>query len=351
MVLINIKTKISKHRRYYNNFKINLCLYGFVNIFLKKGLKMELKDIVKYAMKALSYTNTKINVTKNYELERKVINAMHYHYRAPFYETWDHNIRNNDHNVPVRIFTPKKEDLKQDSKIIVFFHGGGWVTGNIDSYTKCCNDMSKYLGHIIASVDYRLAPEYPFPEGLMDCYQVAKTIILNSSILNTSPENIILMGDSAGGNLAAAVSMMARDTNEFKVSSQILLYPSTYNDHSDNSPFPSIRENGKDFILTAAKICDYMDLYVKNKEDFQSPYLAPLLAKNFNNLPNTLIITAQYDPLRDEGEAFGEKLLQAGNFTEIHRINDAIHGFFTMPAKFSKVQACYKIINDFLEKV
>ena len=231
---------------------------------------------------------------------------------------------------------------------MLFIHGGGWVTESVDNYERICARMANATGHIVVSVDYRLAPEYPFPTGLEDCYAVAKAIYTNQFILNTRPEQITLIGDSAGGNLAAALSLMARDRGEFLPRRQVLIYPATNSDYSEHSPFPSVRENGTDYLLTRGKINDYINLYASCEEDKQNPYFAPILAKDLSNQPRTLIITAELDPLRDEGEAYGKRLLEAGNEVEIHRIKDAFHGFFALGIKSFHVQESFEYINGFL---
>ena len=149
---------------------------------------------------------------------------------------------------------------------------------------------------------------------------------------------------------AAAVSLMARDRGEFSVKKQILLYPAVYNDHTENSPFESVRTNGTGYLLTSKKICEYLDMYAADPLDKYNPYFAPYLAKDLSNQPDTLIITAEFDPLRDEGEAYGEKLLEFGNYAEAHRIPDALHGFFSLPYKYSHVKKAYELINKFLNR-
>jgi acetyl esterase/lipase len=201
----------------------------------------------------------------------------------------------------------------------------------------------------VISVDYRLAPEYKFPTAPEDCYAVTREIFLNAQLLEVDPEQITLIGDSAGGNLAAVVSMMARDRGEFLPKRQILLYPSTGGDHSETSPYPSVKENGTDF-LTSKRICDFLELYKGSDEDLQNPYLAPILAEDLSRMPNTLIITAQYDPLRDEAEAYGKKLYEAGNHVEVYRMKDALHGFISLPKHFVHVKRSYELINQFLNK-
>ncbi|WP_395025523.1 alpha/beta hydrolase fold domain-containing protein, partial [Robinsoniella sp.] len=132
---------------------------------------------------------------------------------------------------------------------------------------------------------------------------------------------------------------------------QILIYPAVSNDYSETSPFPSVQENGTDFLLTAKKMSDYLDLYQSCDEDRQSPYFAPLLAQDFSGLPRTLVITAEFDPLRDEGEEYARKLIEAGNAVEVHRIQDALHGFFALGIMSYHVQESFEIINSFLKGV
>lgn len=305
---------------------------------------MAINKVVKTALRAISYND--IDVSKNYILKRNLVNFAHRHYLKPFYKSWDHEIFLKDHIIPVRVFSP---EIEGDYPVLLFFHGGGWVTGNIDSYNKVCTNMARLTNHIVISVDYRLAPEHPFPSALEDCYETARVLFLNEKLLNV--KNVTIIGDSAGGNLAAALSLMARDKKEFKIDRQILIYPSTYNDHSDNSPFPSIRENGSDYLLTSKRVCDYIKLYMRNSEDLNNPYFAPLLCNDLSDQPETLIITAEYDPLRDEGEEYGKKLRDAGNKVEIYRIKDGLHGFFALPPRFPQVKLCYEIINRFLCEV
>lgn len=307
---------------------------------------MAINKAMKMALKALSYPD--LDIKKNYKLHRAVKSAIHPNLK-PSYMIWDHKIDGTDHEIPVRIFMPKKTYEGRPNRVLVFFHGGGWVTGNIDSYSTVCTNMADLTGAVVVSVDYRLAPEYRFPCGLQDCYTVTREIFKYSDYFKTDPNNIALIGDSAGGNLAAAVSLMARDKGEFNISKQILIYPSTHNDHSDETGFSSIREFGRDYLLTSKRIRDYMELYISSEEDLYNPYLAPLLAEDLSNQPDTLIITAEYDPLRDEGEAYGEKLREHGNRVYIYRMKDALHGFISLPKHFVHVKRSYELINKFLD--
>lgn len=306
---------------------------------------MAINPFMMAALKALSYTE--IDVTKNYRADRLIDNITHPSLKL-LYEMWDRKITIDGYDLPVRSFSPKKQ---RSQEVLLFFHGGGWVSGNIESYTATCAELANQTGRRVLSVDYRLAPEYPFPCAAEDCYRVARELFLHSTPPETAADRIILIGDSAGGNLAAVVSLMAADRGEFRVKRQILIYPSTYNDHSEASPFPSIVENGKDFLLSSKRICEYQELYLQKQEDKFSPYFAPLLSDHLEHQPKTLLITAEYDPLRDEGEAYGEKLKEYGNDVTQYRMKDALHGFFSLPLRFTHVKQCYRLINAFLDGV
>lgn len=305
---------------------------------------MAINKAMRMALKALSYPD--IDIKKTYKIKRQ-INTVANSYIKPLYKMWDHVIPGLEHEIPVRIFAPVN-GVKPEG-ILIFFHGGGFVVGNIDSYTNVCANMAEQTKQLVVSVDYRLAPEYPFPAALLDCYAVTREIFMDASIFNVPLENITLIGDSAGGNLSAAVSLMARNCGEFLPNKQILMYPSTWNDHSETSPFDSVREFGTDYLLTAKRINDYLDLYQSSVEDRNNPYFAPLLADDLSNQPKTLIITAGYDPLRDEGEAYGKKLYKFVNDVKVYRMKDALHGFISLPKSFVHVKRTYELINQFLE--
>lgn len=304
---------------------------------------MAINKVVKAALKALSYNE--YDIKENLERHRNFINLTRRHILQPLFKTLDFKIQGKDYNIPVRVFFPD-DDIERP--VLLFFHGGGWVTGNIDSYSKVCTNLARNTDHMVVSVDYRLAPENPFPIGLEDCYTVAKAFLTNKEI---NKRNLTIIGDSAGGNLAAAVSLLAKERNDFEINKQILIYPSTHNDHTEKSPFKSVVENGKDYLLTSKRITDYMDLYKGREEDVNSPYFAPLLSKDLSGQPKTLIITAEYDPLRDEGEEYGRRLREAGNYAEIYRIKDALHGYFALPPRFPQVKLTYEKINKFLYEV
>ena len=303
---------------------------------------MAINKSMRRVLKALSFDGIEVEASRHLA-NLKAIDPM-----KIFYKTIDYKIYNGDHQIPVRIFLPG-EKMEDDLPALLFFHGGGWVTESIDNYERICARLASATNHIVVSVEYRLAPEYPFPTGFYDCYMAAKAMFTNRFILNTDPDKITLIGDSAGGNLAAAVSLMARDQGEFLPKRQILIYPAVNNDYSENSPYLSVRRYGTEYLLTAGKMRDYINFYASAEEDKRSKYLAPLMETDYSNQPDTLILTAECDLLRDEGEEYGRRLKEAGNQVEIHRIQDALHGFFALGVKYYHVQESFAIINRFLD--
>lgn len=244
------------------------------------------------------------------------------------------------HEIPVRIFEPKE---KRFSESIIYIHGGGWVIGNIDTYTSTCANISNELGRTLYSIDYRLAPEHPYPQGLNDCLQAV--LFLQSYLDN----KWILMGDSAGGNLCSAISLKLRDNQLKAPHKQVLIYPVTYWDHTRTSPFRSIIRNGYDYGLTIKKISEYMEMYEPDEDKRKSPYIAPLMATDLSHQPDTLILSAEFDPLRDEGEAYGHALKDAGNKVLIERIKDSVHGFITYPPYVEPTHKAFEIMRGFLD--
>ncbi|GEQ34006.1 alpha/beta hydrolase [Marinilactibacillus psychrotolerans] len=301
----------------------------------------------KIILKLLS--SPRIDIQEDYQSIRKL---QQFFYAKPkkTYRILDDQIYAEDqsHEIGVRVFQPKEQKY---SEPVLYIHGGGWVIGDIDSYTRACINLADTLGRTIYSVDYRLAPEYPYPAGLKDCFRVAE--ILLEQLEFTGPGDVskwIIMGDSAGGNLAAVVSLLLRNRGLTIPYKQVLLYPVTYWDHSEQSPFESIRANGHEYGLTIDKIQSYMKLYVPDETDRKDYRVAPLMAEDLSNQPETLVITAEYDPLCDEGEAYAKALFEAGNKVRLHRVNNAVHGFVTYPKFAAPLDEAYRIMNDFLTR-
>lgn len=280
------------------------------------------------------------------QLQRQLASLPSVRYRTP---TWDTFSDGGGHRVPVRVFTPR-ERRRED--LLLFFHGGGWVTGDIESYTPACATMADLTGCRVASVDYRLAPENPFPAGLEDCYGTARRLLEDPSLAGlTDPDRIVLVGDSAGGNLAAAVSLLLREQGHRVPSRQILLYPVTHWDHDpETSPFPSVRRHGEDYRLTNTEIQDYFEMYVPDPEQRRNRLVSPLMATDLADQPETLLISAELDLLCDEGEAYGRALAEAGNRVRIHRVERALHGFISLPRFARPLRDAYEVIDEFLDQ-
>ena len=299
---------------------------------------------------ALSYGNIEVEASRRLA-DIKKLDAMRI-----FFKTLDTKVYNGNHEVPIRLYFPSEEAMSGEPvegekyPVLLFFHGGGWVTESVENYDRVCSRMAQSTGHIVMSVEYRLAPEYRFPVPLEDCYAAAKSLYTGHLVLPADPDRITIIGDSAGGNLAAAVCLKARDTGDFAPKKQILIYPAVSNCYTKKSPYKSVQENGQDYLLTAVKMEDYLKLYESSTEDRQNPYFAPILAKDLSHMPETLILTAEFDPLRDEGEEYGKRLKKANNYVEIHRIPDALHGYFALGIRFLHVQESFEIMNCFLNK-
>lgn len=299
---------------------------------------------------ALSYGNIEVEASRRLA-DIKRLDAMRI-----FVKKLDTKVYNGTYEVPVRLYFPSEEAMSGEPvegekyPVLLFFHGGGWVTESVENYDRVCSRMAQSTGHIVMSVEYRLAPEYRFPVPLEDCYAAAKALYTGHLVLPADPDRITIIGDSAGGNLVAAVCLKARDTGDFAPKKQILIYPAVNNCYTKKSPYKSVQENGQDYLLTAVKMEDYLKLYESSTEDRQNPYFAPILAKDLSHMPETLILTAEFDPLRDEGEEYGKRLKEAGNYVEIHRIPDALHGYFALGIRFLHVQKSFEIMNCFLNK-
>ncbi len=228
-------------------------------------------------------------------------------------------------DVPVRIYSPSGKP----GGILVFFHGGGWVVGDITSHDYVCRTLTNAAGCTVVSVDYRLAPEHKFPAGPDDCYAATMWASQNAASLGSDADHIAVGGDSAGGNLAAAVSLMARDRGGPRIRHQMLIYPVT--DAAMDTP--SQQEFLVDgFVLSKLDMEWFWGYYLANKKDGENPYASPARARDLRNLPPAHIITASHDPLRDEGEAYGELLKKAGNRVKVKRYEGVVHGFFSLQA-------------------
>lgn len=264
----------------------------------------------------------------------------------PFSNITNMNIKTSSNQIPVRIYTP---DKGSSFPIIIYAHGGAWVSGSLDDYETVCRKISKNTNAIVISVAYRLAPENPFPAGLDDVYNVLSWVYKNSNSINGNSGKICVAGDSAGGNIAAAVCQMAKDKSGPHINSQVLIYPAT-NLYSLNTKSWSYYGGSGYSYLTKENYKIFLSYYIPKAEDRKKAYASPLLSDNLSKLPDTLIITAELDPLRDEGEEYGSKLRSAGINTIITRYNGVAHGFVSMGNITKKSNQALDEISSYLRK-
>jgi acetyl esterase len=216
--------------------------------------------------------------------------------------------------------------------VLVYFHGGGWVLGNIESHENICRALANSAGMIVIAVEYRLAPEHCFPAAALDAYAATAWAAAHATEIGGDPQRIAVGGDSAGGNLAAVACLMARDRGGPKIAYQVLIYPITdYNLES-----ASYRECAEGYFLTRVEMAWYWEHYVPKLEDRWHPHASPCRAGDLSRLPPALVITAEFDVLRDEGETYAS-LLQAANVpVQVSRYAGVIHGFIRRYAFFDQ---------------
>jgi len=225
--------------------------------------------------------------------------------------------------VPARFYTP--EGLGDDAPLLVYYHGGGWVVGDLDSHDNVCRFLAKLAGVKVLSVDYRLAPEHPFPAAVDDAMTAFTYAVKNAAELGIDPDRIAVGGDSAGGNLAAVTALQAVKAGGAVPKFQMLIYPAVD---------ASVRRRSRDlfaegFFLTSDDMDWFRDHYCPGEGDWADPRFSPLLSEELAGLPPAYVATAGFDPLRDEGEAYADKLKAAGVKVTAVRYPDLIHGYFS----------------------
>lgn len=246
--------------------------------------------------------------------------------------------------IPIRLYYPSGDP---PFAVLVYFHGGGWVMGDLDTHHGVCHALAKQSSCLVVSVDYRLAPEHRYPAAVEDAYATTSWVAQNTDAIQADPDRLAVGGDSAGGHLAAVVTLMARDRNGPRIDLQVLMYPIT--DFNLNSP--SYLENKDGYMLTRDLMRWFWNHFIDDESQANDPYVSPLRAINFNDLPQALIITAEYDPLRDEGESYAKKLQGAGVEVTLSRYPGMIHGFIRMTAQLDHAKEAVDEIAGSLRKV
>jgi len=242
-------------------------------------------------------------------------------------------------DIPIRIYTPR---TRRSSGFLLYFHGGGWVLGNVDQADYPCRLLANKTQRTVVSVDYRLAPEHKFPMPLEDCYAVTKWVAENANRLGGSEEHLAVCGSSAGGNLAAAVSLMAKDRGGPSIASQILIYPVV--DLLDDSyrDFP----NNMSPALTKDDMIWFINHYKSGDADLKNEYASTLRRGDLTGLPAAFLITAEYDILTKQCQAYADKLRKAGVQVHSAHYPGLIHGFFTLPDMFDAAGDSMKRIAE-----
>jgi acetyl esterase len=231
-----------------------------------------------------------------------------------------------DGPVALRAYRPAGAGADEILPALVFYHGGGWTIGDLDTHDIVCRQLANGARCAVFSVDYRLAPEHPFPAAVDDSTAAFAYVVRNAKTLKVDPARVAVGGDSAGGNLAAVVSIDARERGGAMPVFQLLIYPAT--DHRGG--FPSLERNGEGYLLTRASMDFFRRCYLQGKDDASDWRASPLLAKSVSRLPPALVLTAGFDPLVDEGRAFAERLKREGVEVQYREYEDMVHGFVLM---------------------
>lgn len=225
--------------------------------------------------------------------------------------------------VPVRVYRP---DVETPAPTLLFAHGGGWTLGTLDSADDLCRNLARRVGCVVVSVDYRLAPEHPFPAAVDDVYAALEWTAETAGAFGGDPDRLVVAGTSAGGNLAAATALRARDFGGPTLSHQLLVYPIT--DYAFDTD--SYDENGDGPLLTRTDMEWFWEQYLRSPVDAVNPYASVLRASDLSDLPPATVVTAGFDPLRDDGAAYADRLAAAGVDTDHQRYPTMSHGFLSL---------------------
>ena len=246
-------------------------------------------------------------------------------------------------DIPIRLYYPQGNS---PFPVVVYFHGGGWVIGDLDTHHALCHALSNTSGCLLVAVDYRLAPENPYPAAIEDAYAAMCWVAENAETIQADANRIAVLGDSAGGTQATVAAMMARDQGKPDIALQVLIYPIT--DYNFNTA--SYQKNAEGYMLTRDLMKWFWNLYIQDESVANEPYVSPLRATDLSGLPEALILTAEYDPLCDEGEAYARRLQEAGIQVTLTRYDGMIHGFMRMTSRLDKGRQALNDVAETLQK-
>lgn len=240
------------------------------------------------------------------------------------FDVEDRAIPGPDQNrIPIRIYRPSK---KKDLPILIYYHGGGWVIGDLDTHDQVCRMLADGAQTVVVAVDYRLAPEHPFPSAVRDAYAALEWVERHAEQLGGDALRLAVGGDSAGGNLAAVVSQLAKERGGPDIVFQLLIYPAVDMTQSH----PSVEENGEGYVLTRDHMTWFRAHYLADSLEWTNPQASPLHSEDLRGLPPALILTAEFDPLRDEGEEYARRLKAAGVAVHVERFDGQVHIFYQL---------------------
>lgn len=249
-----------------------------------------------------------------------------------------------DGEVLARVFTP---DGDGPFPVIVYFHGGGWVIANLDVYEPSCRALCNAVEAVVVSVNYRQSPEVKYPAAVNDAYAATQWVISNASRINGDSRRVVVAGESAGGNLATVTCLKTKDEGGQMPAAQLLIYPVT----DTSMTQPSYEENRSTQPLHTAMMPWFWNYYLENESQKTEKYVAPLLADDLSGLPPAIVITAEFDPLRDEGEQYAAKLAAAGVAVKSQRFDGVVHEFFGLAGAVSKAKEAVDFAAEGLKKV
>lgn len=242
--------------------------------------------------------------------------------------------------IPLRSYRPRGSTEGQVLPVLVYYHGGGWVIGDLETHDTLCRELSNGSGCAVVAVDYRMAPENRFPAAVDDCVAATRWVHANAASLKVDGSRLAVGGDSAGGNLAAVVALSERETGGVPIRFQLLVYPAT-DQRTDVHPSRAI--NGKGYLLEKDTMDWFHDHYIPDRRQDLDWRASPLLHRDHSGLPPAFVLTAGYDPLRDEGRAYAQKLSEAGGRATLVCFERQIHGFITMGKVIDEANAAVQL--------
>ena len=248
--------------------------------------------------------------------------------------------------IPLRLIRPAGSDESDVLPVLVYYHGGGWVIGDLDTHDTLCRQLANAAGCAVVAVDYRMGPEHRYPAAVIDALAATHWVRAHAAELRVDASRLAVGGDSAGGNLAAVVALSARESGDLPIVFQLLIYPAT----DQHRAFPSHASNGKGYMLETETMDYFSGHYIADKAQYKDWRASPLLHADLSKLPPALVLTAGFDPLRDEGAAYAEKLTAAGNRASYVCFERQIHGFITMGKVIDEANTAVALCADELKR-